>query len=243
MEATVSDGARNTVVTDFVTVRNSTPALISAVSDTIAIMNQEFRMVPPVLDNDHDLLDFALIDAPEGMTIARRSGIINWTPLEEGIYPVIFSVSDGESRTEIAFNVVVYPEDSDLLAPFGLVAFSGYAGCIPLFWNEPLMFEAVGVLPLRFSGYEVSRRIPGGEWETIATVYGLNYIDSSVEPEIAYFYKVRTVFTEMASVWSEKYLQQPVPKVPQTGCRPSHTMMPPLLTVLSVLMNTVMPCT
>ena len=59
---------------------------------------------------DGDTLVYSLSTRPSGMIIDSATGVINWTPTDEGIYPVTVKVSDGKSTDTQTFNINVSTE-------------------------------------------------------------------------------------------------------------------------------------
>src|SRR3989344_4494332 len=47
-------------------------------------------------DADGDVLNYALTQGPNGMTINAGSGIINWVDSKDGVHPVSVQVTDGK---------------------------------------------------------------------------------------------------------------------------------------------------
>jgi hypothetical protein len=58
-------------------------------------------------DYDEDILTYTLTTPPAGMTINPSSGLIIWTPTEEGDYPITVKVSDGKSTDTQSFIITV----------------------------------------------------------------------------------------------------------------------------------------
>jgi len=58
-------------------------------------------------DFDEDTLTYTLTTPPIGMIINSSTGLISWTPSEEGDYPVIVTVSDGKSTDTQSFTIIV----------------------------------------------------------------------------------------------------------------------------------------
>jgi hypothetical protein len=58
-------------------------------------------------DGDNDKLDFALLQAPENMTIDNRTGNVRWMPRASGKYNVTVSVSDGLAAGTQDFTMTV----------------------------------------------------------------------------------------------------------------------------------------
>ena len=58
-------------------------------------------------DTDGDILTYTLTNPPTGMTINSSTGLISWTPTEEGDYSVTVKVSDGKSTDTQSFTITV----------------------------------------------------------------------------------------------------------------------------------------
>jgi hypothetical protein len=60
-------------------------------------------------DPDNQVLNFTLLQAPQGMTIEKATGQISWTPLSNqvGTVQVTVEVSDGRNKVEQTFNIMV----------------------------------------------------------------------------------------------------------------------------------------
>jgi len=58
-------------------------------------------------DSDEDTLTYTLTNPPEGMTINPSTGLISWTPTEDGVYSITIKVSDGKSTDTQSFTITV----------------------------------------------------------------------------------------------------------------------------------------
>lgn len=58
-------------------------------------------------DYDEDILTYTLTTPPIGMTVNSSTGLISWTPTEEGDYSVTVTVSDGKSTDTQSFTITV----------------------------------------------------------------------------------------------------------------------------------------
>ncbi len=74
--------------------KNNPPVILSE-PVTVAYVGEEYHYQVVAHDPDGDKLTYKLDHAPEGMTIDAESGLIKWTPAEEGEYYVRVVVVDG----------------------------------------------------------------------------------------------------------------------------------------------------
>ncbi|MCI0655161.1 MAG: Ig domain-containing protein [Methylococcaceae bacterium] len=101
---------------DTVTIVVSSPLLpanqaptITSTPVTSASVGQPYSYDVDATDPDAgDVLTYTLTTAPAGMTIDSVTGLIDWTPVAPGIYPVIAEVRDsGNLSATQSFDVVV----------------------------------------------------------------------------------------------------------------------------------------
>ncbi|MFP4458514.1 MAG: T9SS type A sorting domain-containing protein [Candidatus Zixiibacteriota bacterium] len=202
----VYDGYDWTYDSAEVEIQNTGPEFFAEITDTIAVNNNNYRLTVPARDPDFDVLTFNLEDAPEGMEIGRNTGIINWVPDTEGVFNIELSADDGEYEIGLDFNITVISDTIDMLAPRNLEAVSGFAGGIPLNWDEPELFDMVTVLPIDFIGYEIFRkRTTDDEFSSIAIVPTKGYFDD-VDAVIPHIYKVRAIYDELESGFTDEVI-------------------------------------
>ncbi|MCK7592298.1 Ig-like domain-containing protein [Pseudomarimonas salicorniae] len=95
--------------------QNRPPEIVSA-PVTAATEGQRYEYDVEATDSDNDVLGFALLNAPSGMSIDPQSGLITWVPEARhlGEQGVVVSVNDGRGGTaEQAFTIVVAPSSSN----------------------------------------------------------------------------------------------------------------------------------
>ena len=64
------------------------------------------------LDPNGEVITYALVDGPEGMTIDSNSGVLLWEPTEAGTFPVTISATDEEGLSALqTFDVLISPFD------------------------------------------------------------------------------------------------------------------------------------
>ena len=91
---------------------NSAPMITSSPSDN-AKVNYEYQYQLSATDADGDDLSFALLNAPDGMTINPDTGLIGWTPTadQQKVNSALVQVDDGNGNVDVqAFDVLVRPE-------------------------------------------------------------------------------------------------------------------------------------
>jgi hypothetical protein len=128
----ISDG-KDTLRYDFnVTVRqpNRNPKFTStAISSGVEAV--PYTYTATATDDDGNPVTFSLVSGPAGMTINATSGLITWTPAEDGDFAVSISVADGlggEAKQEFTIKVSetakpkVTVQDPD---PLSVVAWKG----------------------------------------------------------------------------------------------------------------------
>ncbi|MCF7871694.1 PKD domain-containing protein [Candidatus Woesearchaeota archaeon] len=73
---------------------NSAPYFTSS-PVTEGIVGEEYIYDANAIDDENDVLEFGLSQAPNGMTINEDTGLITWTPTTKGEFSVVLYVSDG----------------------------------------------------------------------------------------------------------------------------------------------------
>lgn len=90
---TVTDGQDTTTKTHTVTVQNIAPQITSSAIQS-AKVNELYNYSVIATDPDGDTLQYSLISHPTGMTIGANTGVISFTPVEAGTFPVTILVKD-----------------------------------------------------------------------------------------------------------------------------------------------------
>ncbi len=203
---TADDGMDGvTEIDDAVTILN-TPPIVSAIEETVVVYGIGYRTTIRAFDPDADRIIWRLIDGPEQLELDTLTGELLWTDFEDvetlGVHEVSMIVTDGEDDTPVLFNLHVYPMGHDLFAPSGLDALSGYVLSVPMSWLPPGLFDTALRLPLTFLHYEVYCSTDMTEWTLIGTVPGAGFVDAGVSGGTMYYYRVRAVYEEGESDWS-----------------------------------------
>ena len=76
----------------------NSPPVITSEPVTEVFVTDPYQYDVEAEDADGDILTFSLFTGPEGMTIDPQSGLINWTPSEQGAYQVEVQVDDGQGN-------------------------------------------------------------------------------------------------------------------------------------------------
>lgn len=85
---------------------NNNPTIIST-PITTASVGITYTYNVDATDTDEDILTYTLTSPPTGMIIHSFTGLISWTPTEEGDYSVTVKVSDGKSTDTQRFAITV----------------------------------------------------------------------------------------------------------------------------------------
>lgn len=85
---------------------NNGPFIIST-PITTASVGTTYTYNVDATDTDEDILTYTLTNPPTGMIIHSSTGLISWTPTEEGDYSVTVKVSDGKSTDTQKFTITV----------------------------------------------------------------------------------------------------------------------------------------
>ena len=201
---TADDGMGGTSeVEDEVTILN-TPPHVFAIAETIVVYGVPYYKRVVAVDPDPDRLIWHLVEGPANLTLDSLTGDIAWTSFDDtmGVFPVSIEVTDGEDVTPLNFNLHLYPIGDGLFAPNGLDALSGYMLSIPMSWNAPALFGTSALLPLTFVNYEVERSEDMTAWSSIGSPAGVGYVDAAVSSGVMYYYRVRAIYDEGVSSWS-----------------------------------------
>ena len=81
--------------------------IITSTPITTASVGVTYTYNVNATDTDEDILTYTLTTPPAGMTINPPTGLIIWTPTEEGDYSVTVTVSDGQSTDTQSFTITV----------------------------------------------------------------------------------------------------------------------------------------
>jgi len=81
--------------------------IITSTPITSASVGVTYNYNVDATDSDEDTLTYTLTSPPAGMTINSSTGVISWTPTEEGDYPIIVTVSDEKSTDTQSFTITV----------------------------------------------------------------------------------------------------------------------------------------
>lgn len=203
---TADDGmGGSTEIEDSVTILNTAP-IVNAIEETVVVYGVSYRTTIRAFDPDADRLIWRLVDGPEQLELDTLTGELTWTDFEEvetlGVHSVSIIVTDGEEDTPVLFNLHVYPIGHEIFAPQGLDALSGYMLNVPMSWMPPELFGTAVRLPLTFRHYEVYRSTDMTDWSLLGTVPGAGYVDAAVTGGMMYYYRVRAVYEEGESDWS-----------------------------------------
>jgi len=204
--ATTDDGMGGTdEAEDEVEIFN-TPPEVAAIEETIVVWDIGYRTTIRALDADADRIIWRLIDGPEQLELDSLTGDLLWTDFEDvetlGVHEVSMIVTDGEDEVAVLFNLHVYPIGDDLFAPFDLDALSGYVLNVPMSWEPPLLFGTGDLLPLTFVNYEIYRSTDMTSWALIGSTPGAGFVDALVTGGTMYYYRVRAVYEEGPSDYS-----------------------------------------
>src|SRR5690606_703505 len=108
----VSDGTLSDDITVNVTIGNENDApVITSAPVTSASEDAPYQYAVTADDLDGDTLEWSLTTAPAGMTISATTGVIDWTPAENGASDwsadVTVQVSDGAETATQSFSITV----------------------------------------------------------------------------------------------------------------------------------------
>jgi len=95
------------------------PPVIYSVAVIEARVNTAYQYEVKGHDPDSDVLQYALISAPQGMSIDTQTGLIQWTPVaqQEGAQAVVVNVTDtGGLHASQSFEITVQPALDELTA-------------------------------------------------------------------------------------------------------------------------------
>ena len=81
--------------------------IITSTPVTSASVGVTYNYNVDATDSDEDTLTYTLTTPPTGMTINSSTGLIIWTPTEEGDYPITVTVSDEKSTDTQSFTITV----------------------------------------------------------------------------------------------------------------------------------------
>jgi len=81
--------------------------IITSTPITTASVGITYNYNVDATDYDEDILTYTLTTPPIGMIINSSTGVISWTPTEEGDYSVTVTVSDGKSTDTQSFIITV----------------------------------------------------------------------------------------------------------------------------------------
>jgi len=91
-----------------ITIKNvNDPPIITSIPLVTAVRGQIYHYNATAVDGDNDTLTFSLPTAPDAMIVDPKTGCIQWTPMDGGLYPVNLSVTDGNSSDTQVFNISV----------------------------------------------------------------------------------------------------------------------------------------
>ncbi|HHS50816.1 MAG TPA: T9SS type A sorting domain-containing protein [candidate division Zixibacteria bacterium] len=192
--------------TDEVVIGNFIPE-VHTIVETIVVWGVPYSNRVHAFDADPlDRLEWRIVEGPENLEIDPATGAIFWTVFDEeetlGVFPTIIEVTDGEDEVTVEFNLRLYPIGHDLFAPRNLDALSGYVHSIPMNWERPNIFGIYPILPLTFTNYEVQRSSEIDDWRTVGSPAGLGFVDATAPPGVTHFYRVRAIYHEGVSAWS-----------------------------------------
>ena len=85
--------------------------IITSTPITTASIGETYTYNVDAADSDEDTLTYTLTTPPIDMTINSSTGLISWTPTEEGDYSVTVKVSDGKSTGSQSFTLTVGTEE------------------------------------------------------------------------------------------------------------------------------------
>jgi hypothetical protein len=203
---TADDGMGGIADIDYSVIIRNTPPIVSAVEETIVVYGVNWRTTIRATDPDADRLIWRLIDGPAQIRLDSLTGDISWVDFDDvetlGVHPISILVADGDAVTPVLFNLHVYPMGHELFAPRELDALSGYVLSIPMNWLPPALFGTGLRLPLNFMNYEVYRSNDMTDWTLMGTTPGAGFVDAAVSGGTMYYYRVRAIYEEGTSRWS-----------------------------------------
>jgi len=135
----VTDGILNTEksYTIKVVLKNLPPVITHFPNDTTIEAGQGYTEYVSATDETPENIRYSLKNSPEEMTINADNGTIEWTPANNGDYPITVSVTDGILNTEKSYTIkttVSTPESPILSSPSnGLIDVSTSP---TLIWNS-----------------------------------------------------------------------------------------------------------
>jgi N-acetylneuraminic acid mutarotase len=93
---------------------NSPPEFVSDPTTTV-VAGEFYQYDPVVVDPDpFDVLTFALMGGPAGMTVDEATGRVYWEPSATGEFPVSLRVADPEDARDVqSYTITVTPEGGD----------------------------------------------------------------------------------------------------------------------------------
>lgn len=97
-------------------IANTTPKIVEQKESPFD--GKTFTMQVKATDPDGDTLSYELLNGPEGMTIDKKSGVVNW-PLKEnsgGDYPIKVKITDGHGGETTYQLTATIPKKSPLTA-------------------------------------------------------------------------------------------------------------------------------
>lgn len=110
----VSDGILNAKQSFTIYVANANYApIINSTPITGAKVGKLYTYAISAYDLDEDTLEFTLEKSPEGMSIGKTTGIVEWRPKgkEKGLNNVSLKISDGYLNAIQEFGITVYPDN------------------------------------------------------------------------------------------------------------------------------------
>jgi hypothetical protein len=112
LRATSEQGARRTVDQAFSlhvvpADQNLAPEFVSQPTTQFGRVNTVWWYNVNAYDPNGEEVSYALAQAPPGMTIDAGSGFVQWTPQQDGLYPVTVVASDGQAYRDHHFTIRV----------------------------------------------------------------------------------------------------------------------------------------
>ena len=99
----ISGAWRNTTFTAYVADVPNAPPVIEGALVARAYVGELWRQQVQASDPDGDALSYELLSGPDGMSIDRSTGWLEWTPASEGRYDLEVRVSDGKQPVRATF--------------------------------------------------------------------------------------------------------------------------------------------